>query len=295
MRERTAFPRELLERLPDLELLVTTGMRNASVDIEYLRSAACASAAPASPDTAADGSAPGLPSTIEVAWALIFALFKRVTLRGPRDARGASGRRDCRATSPARRSACSASAGSGAQMVAPGEGVRHGRDRLEPEPHARARRRGRRACRSTKDELLGPQRRALDPPGAERAHARPDRRRGARPDEAERVPGQHLARADRRRAGAASTRCARGGSPAPASTSTTSSRCRPTASCSALQNTVLTPHLGYVSREGLAEMYEQVVEDIAASPARGADPRDRVAATLRAAPAGVRQHAHSFG
>ncbi len=31
-----------------------------------------------------------------------------------------------------------------------------------------------------------------------------------------------------------------------------------------LENTVLTPHLGYVSREGLAEMYEQVVEDLAA-------------------------------
>jgi phosphoglycerate dehydrogenase-like enzyme len=31
-----------------------------------------------------------------------------------------------------------------------------------------------------------------------------------------------------------------------------------------LDNTVLTPHLGYVSLEGLAEMYEQVVEDLVA-------------------------------
>ena len=31
-----------------------------------------------------------------------------------------------------------------------------------------------------------------------------------------------------------------------------------------LENTVLTPHLGYVSAEGLAEMYTQVVEDITA-------------------------------
>src|SRR5215210_4238988 len=37
MRERTPFPRALLERLPNLRLLVTTGMRNRSVDI-----AACA-------------------------------------------------------------------------------------------------------------------------------------------------------------------------------------------------------------------------------------------------------------
>jgi phosphoglycerate dehydrogenase-like enzyme len=31
-----------------------------------------------------------------------------------------------------------------------------------------------------------------------------------------------------------------------------------------LENTVLTPHLGYVSADALAAMYEQVVEDIAA-------------------------------
>ena len=34
MRERTAFPRGLLEQLPDLKLLVTTGMRNASIDVD---------------------------------------------------------------------------------------------------------------------------------------------------------------------------------------------------------------------------------------------------------------------
>src|SRR5690606_14265942 len=32
MRERTAFPRSLIERLPRLRLLLTTGKRNASVD-----------------------------------------------------------------------------------------------------------------------------------------------------------------------------------------------------------------------------------------------------------------------
>jgi phosphoglycerate dehydrogenase-like enzyme len=34
MRERTAFPRPVIEALPDLKLLVTTGMRNASIDLE---------------------------------------------------------------------------------------------------------------------------------------------------------------------------------------------------------------------------------------------------------------------
>src|SRR5215510_8504547 len=34
MRERTPFGRDLLERLPGLRLLVTTGMRNAAIDVE---------------------------------------------------------------------------------------------------------------------------------------------------------------------------------------------------------------------------------------------------------------------
>src|SRR4051794_12715313 len=36
-RERTPFPRQLIERLPNLKLLVTTGMRNLSVDMEACR------------------------------------------------------------------------------------------------------------------------------------------------------------------------------------------------------------------------------------------------------------------
>ncbi len=33
MRERTGFPRAVIEKLPDLKLLITTGMRNASIDM----------------------------------------------------------------------------------------------------------------------------------------------------------------------------------------------------------------------------------------------------------------------
>src|ERR1700722_4547570 len=33
MRERTRFPRSLITRLPNLRLLVTTGMRNAAIDV----------------------------------------------------------------------------------------------------------------------------------------------------------------------------------------------------------------------------------------------------------------------
>ncbi len=34
MRERTPFPKAVIEALPDLKLLITTGMRNASIDLE---------------------------------------------------------------------------------------------------------------------------------------------------------------------------------------------------------------------------------------------------------------------
>src|ERR1051325_8600071 len=36
-RERTAFPKSLVDRLPKLKLLITTGMRNASFDMAALK------------------------------------------------------------------------------------------------------------------------------------------------------------------------------------------------------------------------------------------------------------------
>jgi phosphoglycerate dehydrogenase-like enzyme len=79
MRERTAFPRSVLEALPKLKLLVTTGMRNASVDVGYLHErgvTVCGTGGMGSGGTAAGG----VPSTAEVAWALILAVCKRVTI-----------------------------------------------------------------------------------------------------------------------------------------------------------------------------------------------------------------------
>jgi phosphoglycerate dehydrogenase-like enzyme len=77
MRERTAFPRVTLERLPRLELVVTTGMGNASVDVAYLHDRGVVVSG-----TGGIGGPPtgGLPSTVEVAWALILATCKRVTI-----------------------------------------------------------------------------------------------------------------------------------------------------------------------------------------------------------------------
>jgi phosphoglycerate dehydrogenase-like enzyme len=75
MRERTAFPREVLEQLPRLALVVTTGMRNASLDVEYLRHRGV----PVS-GTTMDAPDAGVPTTVEDAWALILSVLKRVTL-----------------------------------------------------------------------------------------------------------------------------------------------------------------------------------------------------------------------
>jgi phosphoglycerate dehydrogenase-like enzyme len=68
MRERTALPREVLARLPALRLVVTTGMRNASLDIAYLRERG----------VAVSGTEGSGTSTVEIAWALILAVAKRV-------------------------------------------------------------------------------------------------------------------------------------------------------------------------------------------------------------------------
>jgi phosphoglycerate dehydrogenase-like enzyme len=100
MRERTAFPRQVLERLPKLQLVVTTGMRNASLDAAYLRQRGVVVSG-----TGGVGrdSARGLPSTVEVAWALIFAVYKRVTIEDRRCGPG-TGNSTCRATWPVRHS-----------------------------------------------------------------------------------------------------------------------------------------------------------------------------------------------
>jgi phosphoglycerate dehydrogenase-like enzyme len=68
MRERTAFPAAVIEALPRLRLLVTTGMRNASIDLDAARAAGV---------TVCGTDAAGHP-TAELAWALILALARRI-------------------------------------------------------------------------------------------------------------------------------------------------------------------------------------------------------------------------
>lgn len=69
IRERTPFPRSLLERLPDLRLLLATGMRNAdSIDMAAARERGI---------TVCGTEVHGLV-TVELVWAMILNLLRRV-------------------------------------------------------------------------------------------------------------------------------------------------------------------------------------------------------------------------
>ena len=68
MRERTHFPRSLLERLPKLKLLVTTGMRNVAIDVK----------AAAEQGILVSGTSLLTPPTAELTWGLIIAMARHI-------------------------------------------------------------------------------------------------------------------------------------------------------------------------------------------------------------------------
>src|ERR1700722_4087205 len=68
MRERTPFPRSLIERLPQLRLLITTGMHNAALDFDAL----------AERGVTVCGTTSGGASTVELTWALLLAASRHI-------------------------------------------------------------------------------------------------------------------------------------------------------------------------------------------------------------------------
>jgi phosphoglycerate dehydrogenase-like enzyme len=68
MRERTPFPATLLDRLPRLRLLITSGMRNASIDL----------AATARNGVTVCGTASRSEPPVELTWALILGLCRHL-------------------------------------------------------------------------------------------------------------------------------------------------------------------------------------------------------------------------
>src|SRR6266852_2621560 len=71
MRERTPFPKRIVDRLPKLKLLITTGMRNASFDMAALKErgvTVCGTGCPCG----------GNEDTAELAWCLILGAARRI-------------------------------------------------------------------------------------------------------------------------------------------------------------------------------------------------------------------------
>jgi phosphoglycerate dehydrogenase-like enzyme len=258
MRERTQFDAGTLAQLPRLRLVVTTGMRNASLDVAYLRErgvTVCGTGMSSSSDT------PGVPTTTEVAWALILAAVKRVTIED-RALRAGHWQTDLPSNLGGATLGLAGLGRLGASMIAPARAF--GMDVIAWSQNLTAERAAAVGVRAvTKDELL------------------------ARSD----VLSIHLVLSDRTRglfgAGelgrmrhsavlvntsrgpivdeAALVRALRDGTIAAAGLDVYDTEPLPAGHpLTALDNVVLLPHLGYVSEATLRDMYEQVVQDIAA-------------------------------
>jgi phosphoglycerate dehydrogenase-like enzyme len=76
MRERTAFPKSLVDRLPKLKLLITTGMRNASFDMAALAARGVTVCGTGGPAGAPGGG--GNEDTAELAWGLILGAARHI-------------------------------------------------------------------------------------------------------------------------------------------------------------------------------------------------------------------------
>ncbi len=258
MRERTAFGRPVLEALPRLRLLVTTGMRNASVDIDYLTGrgvVVCGTGGPGGP------AAPGIPSTAEVAWALVLAVCKRVTIED-RAIRAGGWQLDLPRNLAGSMLGLAGLGHLGAAMVGPARAF--GMDVMAWSQNLTQQRAASLGVRRvSKDELLADsdilsihlvlseRTRGLFGAG-DLARMKPtavliNTSRGPIVDEAALIAAL--------RAGmiAAAGLDVYDREPLPAGHELTT-----------LENVVLLPHLGYVSEPGLRHMYGQVVEDIAA-------------------------------
>ncbi len=78
MRERTTFDRALFAKLPKLKLLVTTGMRNAAIDLE----------AASEHGVMVCGTDGSLHPTAELAWGLILSLLRKIPFESDELRRG---------------------------------------------------------------------------------------------------------------------------------------------------------------------------------------------------------------
>ena len=127
MRERTPLPASVLERLPRLKLIVSTGPRNRSIDTEAARRLGVAVANTGYSST----------PTIEFTWALILASARHLAIENAALRNGQWQQRvgnDLKG----RTLGVLGLGNIGAQVAAIGAGLRHACHRLEREPDPRA-------------------------------------------------------------------------------------------------------------------------------------------------------------
>ena len=191
MRERTPFPRALVEQLPNLRLLVTAGMRNASIDVD----------AASERGVLVTGTETLPTPTAELTWGLILALSRNLVHE-------ANGMRTGRWQTTVGHGVAGKTLGVlglgklGSRVAALGKAfgmqVLAWSQNLTPEKASEAG-----AVYASKEKLLETQRHRHHPPGAFGAHAQSDWRLRAGAHEAQRFPGQHFARTDREPGGSA--------------------------------------------------------------------------------------------
>jgi phosphoglycerate dehydrogenase-like enzyme len=251
MRERTPFPREVLARLPSLRLVVTTGMRNASLDVVSLQERG----------VVVCGTEGSGTSTVEVAWALILATAKRVVAED-RALRAGTWQAGFPMSLAGSVLGLAGLGRLGAAMVPVGRAF--GMDVVawsENLTDARAVEVG--VQRVTKDELL----RRADVLSIHLVLSDRTRRLFGAPELAAMKPTAVLVNTSRGPVvdEAALVEALRSGTIAGAGLDVYDVEPLPAGHpLLACENVVLTPHLGYVTEEGFRAMYGQAVEDIRA-------------------------------
>ena len=263
IRERTQFPRQLLEKLPKLKLISQTGKVGSHIDVETCTRLGIAVAegvgspvAPAEldlgPDHGRDAPAAAVHRHAQARRLAAVGAEGGVDAAQLRHRHGAEGQDarhlGLRQDRPARRRLR--------------QGVRHAGARLgqRSEPRARARRAGYEAAES-QEAFFERSRRAVAAPAPERRDARHRQARRALAHEADGAARQHLARrADRGR------RARLGAQPRPARHGR-GRRLRGRADPAGhlllrLENAICTPHIGYVEQDSYELYFRAAFENV---------------------------------
>ena len=126
MRERTPFPRTLFAALPKLKLLITSGMRNAAIDMEAAKDH----------KVVLCGTQWGRDPTAPLTMGLILELTRNIGRENARMHAGEPLQKFVGMEIEGRTLGVRRPRQARHQGVEAGAGVRHERDRLEPEPDA---------------------------------------------------------------------------------------------------------------------------------------------------------------